>query len=57
MTKLNKIVELLLTLPTILQYFNNFAIQPSFQEKYVTVLTAVERRSEQTYTKLLNKKE
>ena len=32
-------------------------IQPSFQEKYVTVLTAVERRSEQTYTKLLKKKE
>jgi hypothetical protein len=30
---------------------------PSFQEKYVTVLTAVERRSEQTYAKLLKKKE
>lgn len=30
---------------------------PSFQEKYVTVLTAVERRSEQTYARLLKKKE
>lgn len=29
---------------------------PSFQEKYVTVLTAVEKRSEKTYTKLLKKK-
>lgn len=31
--------------------------QPSFHEKFVTVLTAIERRSEGTYTKLLNKKE
>lgn len=30
---------------------------PSFQEKYVTVLTAVEKRSEKTYAKLLKKKE
>ena len=30
---------------------------PSFQEKFVTVLTAVEKRSEQTYAKLLKKKE
>lgn len=29
---------------------------PSLQEKYVTVLTAVEKRSEQTYAKLLKKK-
>ena len=30
---------------------------PSLQEKYVTVLTAVEKRSEQTYAQLLKKKE
>ena len=29
---------------------------PSLQEKYVTVLTAVEKRSEQTYAKLLKKR-
>ena len=29
---------------------------PSFCEKYVTVLTGVEKRSEQTYEKLLKKK-
>ena len=29
---------------------------PSLREKYVTVLTAVERRAEETYSKLLTKK-
>ena len=29
---------------------------PSFCEKYITVLTGVEKRSEQTYEKLLKKK-